>query len=134
MAEERVAGGGWRRPARGTAPVPQLSQVGGSRGGRLHLGGHECVWTGEQRRLPGFDMCSGLERSRCRVRRFGRHGEFHRHPSGARLDFPASLRLSERFGYLWANGDGQWFYSTTYGWLGVSPDGGSWCVDEGRFF
>jgi hypothetical protein len=41
--------------------------------------------------------------------------------------------LSERFGYLWANGDGQWFYSDKFGWLGLTPEGGIWCVNQGRF-
>ena len=41
--------------------------------------------------------------------------------------------VSDRFGYVWANGDGQWFYSSTYGWLGVTPEGGIWCVNLGRF-
>jgi len=41
--------------------------------------------------------------------------------------------ISERFGYVWANGDGIWFYSDKYGWLGVTPDGGIWSVNEGRF-
>jgi hypothetical protein len=41
--------------------------------------------------------------------------------------------VSDRFGYIWAAGDGVWFYSTIYGWLGVTPDGGIWCVDQARF-
>jgi len=41
--------------------------------------------------------------------------------------------VSDRFGYIWANGDGKWFYSTGYGWLGVTPAGGIWCVSQGRF-
>jgi hypothetical protein len=46
---------------------------------------------------------------------------------------PDSWVVSERFGYIWANGEGVWFYSTTYGWLGVTPEGGIWCVNQGRF-
>jgi hypothetical protein len=41
--------------------------------------------------------------------------------------------ISDRFGYVWAAGDGVWFYTTGYGWLGVTPDGGIWSVNEGRF-
>jgi rhodanese-related sulfurtransferase len=41
--------------------------------------------------------------------------------------------VSDRFGYVWAAGDGVWFYTTGYGWLGVTPDGGIWCVNEGKF-
>ena len=41
--------------------------------------------------------------------------------------------VSDRFGYVWANGDGVWFYSDRYEWLGVTPDGGVWCVRLGRF-
>jgi len=41
--------------------------------------------------------------------------------------------ISERFGYVWANGDGTWFYSDTHGWLGVTPEGGIWSANEGRF-
>jgi hypothetical protein len=46
---------------------------------------------------------------------------------------PDSWVVSDRFGYVWANGDGQWFYSNTYGWLGVTPEGGIWCVNQGKF-
>jgi uncharacterized repeat protein (TIGR03803 family) len=41
--------------------------------------------------------------------------------------------VSPRFGYVWANGDGEWFYSDQYGWLGVTPEGGIWCVNLGKF-
>ena len=41
--------------------------------------------------------------------------------------------VSDRFGYVWAAGDGKWFYSNTYGWLGVTDAGGIWCVNQGRF-
>jgi hypothetical protein len=41
--------------------------------------------------------------------------------------------VSDRFGFVWAAGDGVWFYTTGYGWLGVTPDGGIWSVNEGRF-
>jgi hypothetical protein len=41
--------------------------------------------------------------------------------------------VSDRFGYVWAAGDGVWFYTTGYGWLGVTPDGGIWSINEGRF-
>jgi hypothetical protein len=40
---------------------------------------------------------------------------------------------SPRFGYVWANGDGVWFFSDYHGWLGVTPEGGIWSVNEGRF-
>ncbi len=40
---------------------------------------------------------------------------------------------SERFGFVWAYGAGVWFYSTGYGWLGVTPEGGLWCVEQNRF-
>ena len=46
---------------------------------------------------------------------------------------PESWVVSERFGYIWANGDGVWFYSDRYGWLGVTPEGGIWSVRENRF-
>lgn len=41
--------------------------------------------------------------------------------------------VSARFGYVWAAGDGVWFYTTGYGWLGVTPEGGIWSINEGRF-
>ena len=41
--------------------------------------------------------------------------------------------ISDRFGHVWAVGEGVWFYTTGYGWLGVTPDGGVWSVNEGRF-
>ena len=41
--------------------------------------------------------------------------------------------VSDRFGYVWAAGDGVWFYSNTYGWLGVTDAGGIWCVNQGWF-
>jgi parallel beta-helix repeat protein len=41
--------------------------------------------------------------------------------------------VSDRFGFVWAAGDGVWFFSTLHGWLGVTPDGGIWCVDQARF-
>jgi hypothetical protein len=41
--------------------------------------------------------------------------------------------VSDRFGFVWAAGDGVWFYTTGHGWLGVTPDGGIWSVNEGRF-
>jgi hypothetical protein len=40
---------------------------------------------------------------------------------------------SPRFAYVWAAGDGTWFYSNSHGWLGVSSAGGIWSVNEGRF-
>jgi len=46
---------------------------------------------------------------------------------------PDSWVVSDRFGYVWAAGDGKWFYSNQYGWLGVTPEGGIWCVNLGRF-
>jgi cyclophilin family peptidyl-prolyl cis-trans isomerase len=48
-------------------------------------------------------------------------------------EIPDSWVVSPRFGYVWANGDGEWFYSDQYGWLGVTADGGIWCVSLGRF-
>ena len=41
--------------------------------------------------------------------------------------------VSGRFGYVWAAGDGMWYYTTTYGWLGVTDAGGIWCVNQGKF-
>ena len=41
--------------------------------------------------------------------------------------------VSDRFGFVWAAGDGVWFYSNTYGWLGVTDAGGIWCVNQGKF-
>jgi hypothetical protein len=49
------------------------------------------------------------------------------------VTIPDGWVISPRYGYLWPNGDGVWFYSDTYGWLGVTPDGGIWSVEEGRF-
>ncbi len=46
---------------------------------------------------------------------------------------PAGFAASERFGYIWPAGDGVWFYSSTYQWLGVTPDGGIWCVSQNRW-
>jgi cyclophilin family peptidyl-prolyl cis-trans isomerase len=40
---------------------------------------------------------------------------------------------SPRFGFVWAAGDGIWFYSSTHEWLGVTDTGGIWSVNEGRF-
>jgi hypothetical protein len=40
---------------------------------------------------------------------------------------------SDRFGYVWAAGDGVWFYSSSYGWLGVTADGAIWSVSQNRF-
>ena len=40
--------------------------------------------------------------------------------------------VSDRFGYVWAAGDGVWFYTSIFGWLGVTADGSIWCVSEGR--
>lgn len=48
-------------------------------------------------------------------------------------NIPAGWVVSERFGYVWANGDGVWFFSNTHGWLGVTANGGIWSVDLGRF-
>jgi hypothetical protein len=41
--------------------------------------------------------------------------------------------ISDRFGYVWPVGDGVWFYSTDFGWLGVTANGGIWCVNQNRF-
>lgn len=41
--------------------------------------------------------------------------------------------VSDRFGYVWPAGDGVWFYSSGYGWLGVTPEGAIWSADLERF-
>ncbi len=46
---------------------------------------------------------------------------------------PQGWVASERFGYLWPAGDGVWFYSSTYQWLGVTANGGIWCVSQNRW-
>lgn len=51
--------------------------------------------------------------------------------NGAQI--PEGWVVSPRFGYVWAAGDGTWFYSDQYGWLGVTPDGGIWSVNQNRF-
>lgn len=51
--------------------------------------------------------------------------------AGAAL--PDGWVYSERFGYVWANGDGTWFYSSTYEWLGVTEGGGIWSVRDGQW-
>ncbi|HNA41961.1 MAG TPA: hypothetical protein PLP81_07705 [Saprospiraceae bacterium] len=49
-------------------------------------------------------------------------------------DIPNAWVVSPRFGYVWANGDGTWFWSQGLNsWLGVTADGGIWCVSQGRF-
>jgi hypothetical protein len=49
-------------------------------------------------------------------------------------DIPDSWVVSDRFGYVWANGDGIWFWSDgMQTWLGVTKDGGIWSVKDGRF-
>jgi hypothetical protein len=49
-------------------------------------------------------------------------------------DIPDGWVVSERFGYVWANGDGVWFWSNgMQTWLGVTPDGSIWSVNQGRF-
>lgn len=40
---------------------------------------------------------------------------------------------SEQFGHVWAAGDGIWFYSSVYGWLGVTAEGDIWSVDQNRW-
>jgi parallel beta-helix repeat protein len=41
---------------------------------------------------------------------------------------------SDRFGWMWANGDGVWFWSQDrQEWLGVTEGGGIWSTAEGRF-
>lgn len=41
---------------------------------------------------------------------------------------------SDRFGWMWANGDSTWCWSQDRGeWLGVTPEGGIWSTAEGRF-
>ncbi len=41
---------------------------------------------------------------------------------------------SDRFGWMWANGDGVWFWSETRKeWLGVTPEGGIWSTAENKF-
>jgi hypothetical protein len=49
------------------------------------------------------------------------------------VSIPDGWVVSERFGYVWANGDGTWYYSDTAGWLGVTPTGGIWSASLGRF-
>lgn len=46
---------------------------------------------------------------------------------------PDGWVASDLFGYVWAAGDGAWFYSTIYGWLLVTPDGGIWCGSQNRW-
>jgi hypothetical protein len=41
---------------------------------------------------------------------------------------------SDRFGWMWANGDGVWFWSESrQEWLGVTPEGGIWSTAENQF-
>jgi hypothetical protein len=41
---------------------------------------------------------------------------------------------SDRFGWLWANGDGTWFWSESWEeWLGLTEGGGLWSTARGRF-
>jgi formylglycine-generating enzyme required for sulfatase activity len=41
---------------------------------------------------------------------------------------------SDRFGWMWANGDGTWFWSQNrQEWLGVTAGGGIWSTRDGRF-
>jgi len=50
------------------------------------------------------------------------------------VTIPESWVVSDRFGYVWANGDGTWFWSQRLNtWLGVTPDRGIWSVAEGKF-
>ncbi len=46
---------------------------------------------------------------------------------------PDGFAASDRFGFIWPVGDGVWFYSSTYQWLGVTPNGGIWCVSQNRW-
>lgn len=42
---------------------------------------------------------------------------------------------SDRFDWMWANGDGTWFWSEgRKEWLGVTPEGSIWSTKENRFF
>ncbi len=41
--------------------------------------------------------------------------------------------VSPRFGYVWPSGDGVWFWSDKYLWLGVTPDGKIWCVRDNKW-
>ena len=41
---------------------------------------------------------------------------------------------SDRFGWMWANGDEVWYWSETRKeWLGVTAEGGIWSTAEERF-
>lgn len=46
---------------------------------------------------------------------------------------PDGWVVSERFGYLWPQGDAVWFYSADLGWLGATGPGRLWSVDQARF-
>ncbi len=45
------------------------------------------------------------------------------------VKLPEGWVVSDCFGYVWPVGDGAWFYTARYSWLGVTPDGGIWRVD-----
>ncbi len=51
----------------------------------------------------------------------------------AGISIPDGFAATDRFGYIWPAGDGVWFYSSTYQWLGVTADGGIWCVSQNRW-
>jgi hypothetical protein len=46
---------------------------------------------------------------------------------------PDGWVVSERFGFVWAVGDGVWYSTEHHGWVGAMPDCGLWCVTCGRF-
>ena len=46
---------------------------------------------------------------------------------------PDGWVLSERYGYLWPSGDGQWFYSDQIGWLAITGEGAVWSAAQARF-
>ncbi len=43
---------------------------------------------------------------------------------------PKGWTVSDCFGFVWSAGDGVWFSSSKYGWMGVTPEGGIWCVSS----
>ncbi len=41
---------------------------------------------------------------------------------------PSGWVVSDCFEFVWPAGDGNWFYSSKHGWVGVTPEGGIWCI------
>jgi hypothetical protein len=73
--------------------------------------------------MPASDS-TRLETATLGTVHIGRHG-------GSAI--PEGWVVSERFGYVWPAGDGQWFYTEEAGWIGATPQGGLWAVEQGRF-